>query len=224
MNREKIRELENIIEKEYNNTAGIVVKKDGKVLYEKYFHSCTCENQIHVFSVTKSVISILIGIALDKGNIKSIDQKVLDFFPEYTVKKREKTIQDITVRDLLTMTAPYKYKWNPYKKYFTSTDWVKFSLDLLGGKGHRGDFRYAPLIGPDILSGILVNVTGQSVFDFATKHLFSPLDIKVEKNITFHSKKEQMNFYRATNLSGWVASLYFATPKCNKMQSKNVTP
>ena len=77
---------------------------------------------------------------MDKGCIKNIHQKVLDFFPEYEIKKGEKTIQNITLRDLLTMTAPYKYKFNPYIKYFTSDNWVKFSLDLLGGKGQAGKF------------------------------------------------------------------------------------
>lgn len=103
------------------------------------------------------------------------------------------------------MTVPYKYKYNPFTKYFTSADWVKFSLDVLGGKGQIGEFRYAPIVGPDILSGILVKVTGQSVFDFATENLFAPLGITVEKNITFHNKEEQMAFYKATDMSVWVA-------------------
>ena len=65
----------------------MVVLKEGKLVYEKYFRECTRESQVHVYSVTKSIISILIGIAIDKGYIQSIDQKVLDFFPEYIVRK-----------------------------------------------------------------------------------------------------------------------------------------
>ena len=61
------------------------------------------------------------------------------------------------------MTVPYKFKFNPYTKYFKSMDWVKLSLDVLGGRGHIGEFRYAPIVGPDILSGVLVKATGQSV-------------------------------------------------------------
>ena len=114
---------------------------------------------------------MLLGIALDKGYIKNLDEKVIDFFPNYTIKKREKTIQHITIRNLLTMTAPYKYKSNPYTKFFSSADWVTSSLDLLGGSGKIGDFRYAPVIGIDILSGILINTTGQSVFTSATSIL-----------------------------------------------------
>lgn len=204
MEQEKIKELENIIQKEYSNTAGIVVQKDGDILYENYFYGCSASSTVHVYSVTKSILSILLGIAIDKGYIKDIHQKVLDFFPNYTIKKRENTIQHITLEHLLTMTAPYKYKYAPYIKYFTSPDWVTFTLDLLGGKGKIGDFRYAPLIGPDILSGILISATGKSVFDFASETLFSPLGIRVDQNIVFHSKEEQMAFNKATTVSGWV--------------------
>ena len=205
MNQEKIAEMEAIVAADYSNMAGMVIMKEGKAVYEKYFCGCTEADRIHVFSVTKSILSILIGIALDKGYIHSVDQKVLEFYPEYTVKKGEKTIQNVTIKDMLTMTAPYKYKSNPYTKYFTSMDWVKFSLDVLGGKGQIGEFRYAPIVGPDILSGILERAAGQSVFEFAKEYLFAPLGITVEKTITFHSKEEQMAFYKATDISCWVA-------------------
>lgn len=202
---EKVTALDKIINNDYSNIAGMVVLKDGKTLYENYFNECTVTSRIHVYSVTKSIISILIGIAIDKGHIKSINQKVLDFFPDYIIKRGEKTIQNVTLKNLLTMTAPYKYKFAPYIKYFTSDDGVKFTLDLLGGKGQIGEFRYTPLIGPDILSGILVKATGQSVLDFATEHLFLPLGITALSNVTFHSKEEQLAFNKAKNISGWVA-------------------
>lgn len=206
MRQEQITRMENMINKDYSNMTGMVILKEGKSVYENYYNGYTEANRIHIFSVTKSIISALFGIALDKGYIDSIEQKVLEFYPEYMVKRGEKTIQNIKIKDMLTMTAPYKYKFNPYTKYFTSMDWVKFSLDVLGGKGHIGEFRYAPIVGPDILSGILVKATGQSVFDFAKENLFTPLGITVERNITFHSKEEQMAFYKATDVSGWVAS------------------
>ncbi len=205
MDQIKIEELEQKINSKYGNTTGMAILKDGIVSYEKYFKGCTANSRVHVYSVTKSVISILIGIALDKGYIENIEKKVLDYFPEYKVKRGETKIQNITLRDMLTMTAPYKYRFfAPYIKYFTSSDWVKFSLDLLGGHGKIGTFRYAPLIGPDILSGILVKATRQSVLDFAAENLFEPLGIKVENNLLFESKEEQMAFNQSTDISGWV--------------------
>lgn len=197
--------MERIINSSYKNMGGIIVLKNGKTQYENYFNECTATSTFHIFSVTKSIISILIGMAIDKSYIKSINQKVLDFFPEYTVKRGEKTIQNITLKDMMTMTAPYKYKAEPYTKFFASDNWVNATLDLLGGRGQIGEFRYAPVIGPDILSGILVKTTGQSVLDFATEYLFSPLGIHVEDNVVFRNKEEQLAFYEAKNVSGWVA-------------------
>lgn len=194
-----------VISGSYDNIAGIVVRKNDKVVYENYFNECTKDTNLHVFSVTKSIISILIGIAIDKGAIKSIDEKILDFFPEYNVPKGEKILQRITIKDILTMCAPYKHKSEDYSQYFTSNDWVKASLDLLGESGKVGEFRYAPIIGPDILSGILVNTTGQAVLDFAKEHLFDPLEIAVDNNINFHNKEEQLEFYNKINVNGWVA-------------------
>jgi CubicO group peptidase (beta-lactamase class C family) len=205
MDQERKTVLEQIITQDYANIAGIVVLKDGDAVYESYFNDCTADTAIHVFSVTKSVVSILIGIAIDKGFIKSTSQKVLEFFPDYTLKRGEKTIQDVSIKTMLTMTAPYKYKSAPYTKYFTSDDWVKASLDLMGGKKPIGEFRYTPIIGPDILSGILVKATGQSVLDFAKEHLFTPLGITVAANVTFADKEEQFAFYKAKGVSGWVA-------------------
>ena len=200
-----MQELETTISKDYDNVTGIVVLKDGEMQYEHYFHGCTAESRIHIYSVTKSIVSILIGIALDKGFITDIDQKVLDFFPDYVPKQREKTIQNITLKNLLTMTAPYKYRFAPYVKYFTSDDMVKFTLDLLGGRGKTGQFRYTPLIGPDLMTGILKKAAGRSVFDFAQENLFKPLGITAERSIVFHSKEEQLAFNKATDISGWVS-------------------
>ena len=198
-------QMERIINNSYSNIGGIIVLKNGKTQYENYYHKYTATSAFHVFSVTKSIIGILIGIAIDKGYIESINQKVLDFFPEYVVKNGEKTIQHVTLKEMMTMTAPYKYKEEPYKEYFASDNWVNSALDLLGGRENTREFRYTPLIGPDILSGILVKATGRSVLEFADKHLFLPLEISIPGNIVFHNKEEQLAWYKEKNVSGWVA-------------------
>ncbi len=192
--------LEKIINSSYNNITGIIVLKNGETLYENYYNGYTANNTSHVFSVTK----ILIGIAIDKGYIKSINQKVLDFFPDYTVKRGEKTIQSVTIKDMLTMTAPYKCKSEPYAKVFASDNWIKAGLDLLGGKRENGEFRYSPIVGTHILSGILVKATGQSVLNFARENLFSPLEINVGHNVVLPNKEEHLAFPKDKNVSGWV--------------------
>lgn len=205
MKQEDIMKLEAAIAADYGNIAGMVVRKDGETVYERYFGGCTAETRLNVFSVTKSIVSILLGIGAGPGLPWKHRPAGPGIFPEYTPKRGETTIQRITIRDMLTMTGALQYRSTPYTKYFTSPDWVRFSLDLLGGKGPVGEFRYAPLIGPDILTGILTRVTGQSVLDFAKEHLFAPLGIPVEQSITFRSREELMAFYRVDRLRVWAA-------------------
>jgi CubicO group peptidase (beta-lactamase class C family) len=206
MKQEKFTELEQTICRDYGNIAAVVVQKNGQTAYGGYFNRYTAEHALHIFSVTKSVVNALIGIAIDQGYLKSVDQKVLEFYPEYTVKRGEKKIQQVTIRNILTMTAPYKYKSAPYTRYFSNESWVKAALDLLGGKEEIGQFRYTPLIGPDILTGILTRATGRSVLDFARENVFGPLGIHVDHNIVFKSKEEQLAIMtKESDISGWVA-------------------
>lgn len=198
-----IMNLENIIKTDYDNIAGIVVQKKGEIVYERYFDGFTSEDTIHTMSVTKSIISALTGIAIDRGYIKSPDQKVLEFFPEYKLKRGEKTIQHVTIENMLTMTAPYKYKSEPYTKVYTSDDWTKAALDLLGGKaGITREFKYST-VGTQILSGIIINATGSSVSDFAAEFLFNPLGIKAPGNTRISNKEEHFAFLKERHVSGW---------------------
>ena len=66
MNQEKITELEKVINKDHSNIGGMVVLKNGETLYEKYFNGCTADCRIHVYSGTKSILSVLVGIAMDQ--------------------------------------------------------------------------------------------------------------------------------------------------------------
>lgn len=201
---EKIIGFEKQIKTEYNNVTGVIVLKDGEMVYEGYFNGYTSQDTVHVMSVTKSIISALIGIAIDKGFINNVDQKVLEFFPEYTIKRGEKTIQEVTLRHMLTMTAPYKYRSEPYTRVYASDDWTKAALDLLGGRsGITGEFKYST-VGAQILSGILVRATGKSVLDFAAENLFAPLGIAVPQSKEVRDKEEHISFIKSKYSSGWI--------------------
>lgn len=168
--------------------------RDGEVCCEDYWRGFQPGDALNVMSVTKSVIALLTGISIDRGYIESVDQKVLDFFPEYTVKRGEKTIYDVTIRHLLTMTAPYKYKSEPWTKVCTSDDWTKAALDLLGGrKGITGEFKYATL-GIQIMAGIIENASGRKLIDFANEYLFAPLGIPRHVNHGGSSRKISLIF------------------------------
>ena len=182
-----------------SNICQIYVIKDGEVALDDRWHGFTTEDAMNVNSVTKGVMALLAGIALDKGYIGNVDQKVMDFFPDYSAKRGEKTIYEVTIRHLLTMTAPYKGKSEPWKKVCTSDDWTLAILDYLGGrKGITGEFRYATL-GIQILAGIIERATGEKCIDFANRNLFEPLELPKRIIHGDSSKEDQFDFFMNKN-------------------------
>ena len=160
-------------------TSGMGIKK-----------SDTC----HVMSATKSIMALLIGIAIDKDFLNSIEEKVLDYFPDYKVKRGEKTIYDVTIKHLLTMTAPYKCKGDPWSKVCSSNNWTYASLDFLGGrKGITNEFNYQTVC-LHILSGILYKQTNMKTVDFANKYLFEPLGIPSHINYYAETAEDHKHF------------------------------
>jgi CubicO group peptidase (beta-lactamase class C family) len=123
----------------------------------------------------------------------------MDFFPDYSVKRGEKTIYDVTIRHLLTMTAPYKGKSEPWKKVCTSQSFTYAILDYLGGRnGITGEFRYATL-GIQILAGIIEKATGEKCIDFANNNLFEPLGLPKRIPHGDSSKEDQFDFFMNKN-------------------------
>ena len=195
MNREQLHRLVAESTGNESNICQIYAIRDGRTVYDDCWHGFKTDDAMNVNSVTKGVVALLAGIALDKGCIKSIDQKVMDYFPDYAVKRGEKTIYDVTVRHLLTMTAPYKGKSEPWKKVCTSGDFTLAILDSLGGrKGITGEFRYATL-GIQILVGIIERATGEKCIDFANKNLFEPLGLPPRIPHGDSSKEDQFDYF-----------------------------
>ena len=178
-----------------SNICQICAIRGGRIVYEDSFRGFKPEDPVNVNSVTKGVMAVLAGIAVDRGAIKNIDEKAIAFFPDYQVKRGEKTIYDVTIRHLLTMTAPYKGKSEPWKRVCTSDDWTKAALDFLGGRnGITGEFRYATL-GIQILAGIIERATGEKCIDFANSNLFIPLGIPEHTLHGESSKEDQFDFF-----------------------------
>ncbi len=178
-----------------SNICQIYVIESGRTVYDGCWRGYKTDDSVNVNSVTKGVMSLLAGIAIDKGFISGTSQKVMDFFPDYNVKRGEKTIYDVTVGHLLTMTAPYKYRSEPWKKVCTSSDWTLTVLDYLGGrKGITGEFKYATL-GIQILAGIIERASGEKCIDFTNKYLFIPLGIPEHTIHGDSSKEDQFDFF-----------------------------
>ena len=182
-----------------SNICQIYAIQDGRTVYDDCWRGFKTLDAMNVNSVTKGVMGLIAGITLDEGYIRSVDQKVMDFFPDYTVKRGEKTIYDVTVRHLLTMTAPYKGKSEPWKKVCTSQDFALAILDYLGGrKGITGEFRYATL-GIQILAGIIERASGEKCIDLANRKLFEPLGLPKRIPHGDSSKEDQFDFFMNKN-------------------------
>ena len=190
---------------EYSNILGIIAYKDNEKVYEEYFHKANKDESVHAFSMCKSLVSILIGIAIDKGYIESVHKKVLDYFPDYQLKRNQEQLLDVTIEDFLTMRVPYKFKYEPYTKVWGKCkDWGEPILEYVGGKEKIGEHFHYSTVGIQILSNILAKATGKNMKEFATEYLFKPLGIKEVPDAPIHDKESQDHFYKTRDIRGWV--------------------
>lgn len=161
----------------------VLIVRNGHLVVDAHFRS-RWKGQRHAsYSVTKSVMSALIGIAIDKGHIAGVRTPVLDFFPERPVSNIDTRKRAMTLEHLLTMTTglkcrdSYRYGWAGYMKMYHSRDWTQFVLDLPMEAAPGEKFEYCN--GASfLLSAILAKVTKTDVLEFAKTHLFAPLGIK----------------------------------------------
>lgn len=187
-------EMHDLIERQQPNICQIVAVRGNQTVYSDTWNNYKSDDCVHVMSVTKSVMALLIGIAIDKGQIKSVNEKVLDYFPDYKVKRGEKTIYEVTIKHLLTMRAPYKGKGDPWSKVCSSENWTYASLDFLGGrKGLTDEFNYSSVC-LHVLSGILYKAKNMKTVDYANENLFEPLGIKKHKTYYAKTAEEHKEF------------------------------
>lgn len=177
--------LYEVITEEYNNICGIVILKDEAVVYRQAFKGYDMETPLHVASLTKSILSALVGIAVGQGYIQSIDQKVMSFFPDYQFKGQRGNREEATIKDLLNMTIPYSFADNqePLEAFSMSQDWIRFALERIDQNGKLGAFKYSTE-GAHLLSAILTRAVGKSTCEFANEALFEPIGMsKIEARL-----------------------------------------
>ncbi len=160
----------------------VTVVRNGHVVLDAYFHPFQAGLKHAIRSNSKSVMSALIGIALGRGEIKSVAQPVLEFFPDKTVANVDARKQAMTLEHLLTMTAGFDCKdnylhgWSGLKEMRRSPDWAQYVLDLPMIQAPGTGFEYCNGVS-FLLSAILQKATGVKALDYAKKHLFEPLGI-----------------------------------------------
>jgi CubicO group peptidase (beta-lactamase class C family) len=154
------------------NVRAILVSVDGETVVERYYDSSP-EETAAIASVTKSIVSTLVGIAIDEGRL-SLNQTLEELLPAHA-DRMSSAVSTITLHELLTMTAglPEDGADGPS---LSSDDWVTEILDLGTVKPPGAGFAYSS-VSSHLLAAILVEATGQSVLAYAQERLFDPLGI-----------------------------------------------
>ncbi|MEZ2338528.1 serine hydrolase domain-containing protein [Mucilaginibacter sp. RCC_168] len=171
----------------------LVISKSDKIICQQYFNGQDSTTLFNDQSLTKSVTALLIGIAIDKGYIRSVDEKVANFFPELKTDT-DKRKQDITIRQVMNQASGFYHEGVNVGALLNIPDpsgyVIKAPLVSEPGKV----FRYNNAA-THLLSVIITKSTGMDTYSFAKKFLFDPLGIT-----TFDWKKMNDGYYDGCGL------------------------
>jgi CubicO group peptidase (beta-lactamase class C family) len=160
--------------------------------YHPDFHPYYKGRDVHSLqSVTKSIAATVIGIALGRGDITSLEQPLLSFFTTYDTSRADSRLRRATLDDLLTMRSGIEWHEQDRPLDDTNTtiqlekrqDWIQFTLDqpMDAEPGTKWAYNSG---GSHLMSGVIRAATGRFIDDYAAEHLFTPLGIR-----DFHWKK-----------------------------------
>ncbi len=165
------------IDQEGLDLHSLLVIRHGAIVSETYYQTYHQDMPHELYSVTKSFISTLIGIAIDQGAIDGVEHLVLDYFPDKSFGDQTTLKKAMTLENVLTMTTSLDWQEEDiYPEMYQSHDWVSYILSkpMLAPPGSR--FNYCSGCS-HILSAILQQATHMNARDFAQKTLFEPLGI-----------------------------------------------
>ena len=205
MKKEVIKEVvDSINSGYYPNRHSLLIYKDDKLVFEKYFtgrdycwgrdlgivsHSDTVLHDMR--SVSKSIVSACIGIAIEQGKIEGVDQKVFDFFKDYN-QYNIGGKGELTIRHLLTMTSGLEWDEtvpadNTEAQMEASEDIVGFILsrNLVSAPGTVWNYNGGTT---ELLANIILRTTGKNVYAFAKEYLFEPMGINHSQWTNYYGK------------------------------------
>ena len=179
---------------DYSNvpSAAIVIQNDT-IIFEHYSGGWDRNSQSCVFSVTKTVTSLLCGIALKEGYIKSVNDPVTDYIPE--LKEADPMFSQLQIAHLLDMTAGLKFKenynWNPFSKIahlYMGNNTLKVLKSLKFSHTPGENFSYDSAT-TAILGLVIERATGQSYSQYLSEKVWQPLGMERDALIGLDSKK-----------------------------------
>ncbi len=182
MDSEKLADMFEHIQEEAYDIHSVTVIRHGSIVADGTVDPFLPDSTHNVYSVSSSIVSALIGIAIELGAIESVQQPVLSFFPERTVANRDAHKEAMSLEHLLMMASgldcrdSYVTRWQDLNQLQQSDDWIQFMLDLPMVEEPGTRFNYCS--GASfLLSAIIQKTTGMHTADFAEAHLFAPLGI-----------------------------------------------
>lgn len=175
--------IENSSMPSFRNLESFLVWSEDSLRHKKYYNGVSGESLHQVQSQTKSIVSLLMGIAIDQGFVTSDSEKVSYFFPEY-FHKEDSLKSLVTIRDLLTMSSgfeweemiPFNDQRNDNIKMNYSGSYLQYALSRPMAAKPSVEFKYNSG-SPMIVAGIIEKTTKMSLDKFAEKYLFNPLNI-----------------------------------------------
>ena len=156
----------------------LLILRNGRIVSETYFNGQNASRSYEIASVSKSIMSALVGIAIEQDYIANVHERAEVFLPEY-LSNEVRSKRRITLRDLLTMQAGLI--WEPVPP-LNLVAWQHVVDDVIAKQVTHSDstlFDYSTGL-PHLMSAILARATGQSTCEFACENLFTPLGIAPE--------------------------------------------
>ena len=154
----------------------LLVATGGTLLEEHYFNGARRETLANQKSASKTLIAILVGIAIDRGHLAGVDQPIADFFPD-VLGEADPIRRSITIEDLLTMRSGLETTSNRnYGRWVASRNWVRHVLTrpMVDRPGGRMIYSTGST---HLLSAILTRATGMTTLAFGRRYLARPLGI-----------------------------------------------
>lgn len=170
---------------EVETLKALLVLKNDHLIAEGYFNGGSVEQDFRIQSATKSYTSALVGIALDQGCLTSVDQKMMEFFPELAERITDPRKEQITIRDMLQMRAGYPWEESSAELFELLYSGFRPSnlVDVPLVRDPGSDFDYSNLTS-HLVGVIVARACETDLKSFAQEYLFEPLGVQVGDWIT----------------------------------------
>jgi len=177
-NKEELPEFINEVNEKLETVAFMVIKSDS-IIFEEYWHGYSADTMSNSYSMAKSWVSTLVGVAIKEGKIESVNQKVCDFIPEFC----ESENSEITIKHLLTQSSGLDWDENYYNplgqtaKAYYGTDLRYLITNLKSIEPPGKVFKYHSSCA-QLLAFITEEATGQTISEYASEKLWKPMGAK----------------------------------------------